>query len=241
MTNEELAARVKAGEPGAMLELWEAVRRFVEMKARRYAHHPFCRVQYEDLVQSGFLAMIDTVKHHNPQKGCFHTLFTFYLKARFSEAAGVMSKRDALQYADSLDEPAKTDEGEADPALTLIEDEGAALAFMSVEYADFLTYCRGVIGAALGTVEDRQAVFLREHYMKGRTLPQAAEIARLPNESSGKRALNKLATGEYSRELRECLETFKDFETYHYAAQVGSFTRYQQSGISSTEAGALVR
>ena len=29
MELEELAARVKAGEPGAALKLWEAVRRFV--------------------------------------------------------------------------------------------------------------------------------------------------------------------------------------------------------------------
>lgn len=238
MTNEELAARVKAGEPGAMLELWEAVRRTVEIKARQYARQPFFRVSYDDLVQSGFLAMLDTAEQHDPQKGCFNTLFPFFLKSRFSEVAGVRNKLDALHYASSLDEPAETDEGEAAPAVTNIVDEGAALAFMGVEYANFLTYCRGIIGAALETVGERQAVFLREYYLKGRTLPQAAEIAGIPNEYSGKRALYRLATGKYSQELRECLEAFGDFHSYHSAAKGN---QWKETGLSQTEAAALVR
>ena len=34
---DELALCLKAGEPGAALKLWDAVRRFVEMKARKRA------------------------------------------------------------------------------------------------------------------------------------------------------------------------------------------------------------
>lgn len=38
METKKIAERVRAGEPGAMLELWEAVRRFVEVKAKDCAH-----------------------------------------------------------------------------------------------------------------------------------------------------------------------------------------------------------
>lgn len=37
---DELALCLKAGEPGAALKLWDAVRRFVEMKARKRAACP---------------------------------------------------------------------------------------------------------------------------------------------------------------------------------------------------------
>lgn len=48
MDVEELAAKVKDKEPGAMLELWEAVRRFVEAKARNRVRTPGCCVEMCD-------------------------------------------------------------------------------------------------------------------------------------------------------------------------------------------------
>lgn len=64
-----LDTRSKTGEPGAVVELWEAVRRFVELKARDRARVPGCRAQADDLIQSGFLAVLDTAARYEPEEG----------------------------------------------------------------------------------------------------------------------------------------------------------------------------
>ncbi len=116
MELERIVESVRAGEPGAMLELWEAVRRFIEVKAKDYACR--CRVPLDDLRQDGFLAMLDAVKLFDTERenSSFLSLLAFMMQQRFSEEIGVRSsKRDALKYAGSIDGPAFPDERTAPP------------------------------------------------------------------------------------------------------------------------------
>ena len=84
------------------------------------------------------------------------------LKTQFAEESGIRTtKRDALQYAESVDAPAYED----GPAVAdTVPDKGAALAFAEVEYGDFLDYCRRIIGAALDGLSPAQAAIVRQHY-----------------------------------------------------------------------------
>lgn len=243
MELEELAARVKAGEPGTVLELWEAVRRFVEMKARERARAGG-RVPLEDLTQDGFLAVLDAAEQYDPGKenAAFLSLLSLTLRKRWAEEAGTRStRRDALQYSDSLDAPAVAGDEDSAPAVDLIADEGAALAFTGVEYLDFLDYCRRMIAAALDTLPPVQGALLRLHYLEGRSLEDAAPLCGLSCKQAASdtefRALLRLERGKYRRELRDCLEAFEDFREYQEAA--GRET-WKRTGLSRTEAGALV-
>lgn len=238
-----IVERVRAGKPGAMLELWETVRHFVEVKARDYAHR--CRVPFDDLRQDGFLAMLDAVELYDTgrEQISFLSLLSFMLQKRFAEELGVRSsKRDALRYADSIDGPAFPDEPDGPTVGEGLPDDGAALAFSGVEYADFLDYCRGMIGAALDTLTDAQAALLRLHYLEGRSLGDAASLCGLSSKQAASeaeyRALSRLARGKYHRELRECLTAFDDFRAYGEAAQRDTWRR---TGISRTEAAAIVK
>ena len=60
MSNEELAAAIKAGNTDLYSDLWNQVQRFVVWKARqRYVlTNGVGGVEVEDLVQSGFLALV---------------------------------------------------------------------------------------------------------------------------------------------------------------------------------------
>ena len=113
---------------------------------------------------------------------------------------------------------------------------------MGVEYADFLTYCRGVINATLDTLTKRQERVLRLYYLEGRTLEETAGIAGLSCGEAAKQvkeiALCRLESGKQSLDLRECLKAFEDFHTYHSAA---NGTHWRSTGLSQTEAAALVR
>ena len=244
MELEELAARVKAGEPGAALKLWEAVRRFVEMKARRWVNNAmFCRVEVCDLTQAGFLAVLETAERFEPGQGYgFLHALGYALKKAFAEATGTRStKRDAVQYAESIDATANPNDPDGLTLSELIPDEGAALAFVGVEYADFLSYCRGMIGAALDSLTPAQARIIRLRYLRGMTLEAVAQICGLSSRQAAseaeERGLYDMWRGKYRRELRDCLTAFEDFRQYGEAARSDTWSR---TGLSRTEAEALV-
>lgn len=240
---DDLAARAKAGEPGAALRLWEAVRGFVVLKAARRSR-AWSRVPLEDLIQAGFLAVLDAAEQYDPDRenASFLSLLSLKLWKRWDEEAGTRTtRRDALQYAGSLDAPAVVGDEDSAPAVDLIADEGAALAFIGVEYADFLSYCRGMIGAALDSLTPGQARIIRLHYLRGMTLEAAATCCGLSSKQAAseteQRGLFHMGRGRYRRELRECLTAFEDFRQYGEAARSDTWSR---TGISRTEAAALV-
>lgn len=244
MTNEQLAAKVRAGEAGATLQLWGAVQNFIAAEAGRYAAAFTGRTTIEDLKQSGYFAMLDAVDLYDTERGAsFLKVLQFCLKKRFAEETGVRtSKRDALHYADSIDGPAFPEELDGPTVGDSLQDDSAALAFSGIEYADFLDYCRGMIGAALETLTDTQAALLRLHYLDGQSLEAAAPLCGLSCKQAAseakRRALSHLERGKYRRELRDCLTAFDDFRNYGEAAQRNTWNR---TGISRTEAAALVK
>ncbi len=126
--------------------------------------------------------------------------------------------------------------------MDLLPDDGAALAFAGVEYRDFLDYCRRLIAAALDTLPERWAELLRLHYLKGRSLEEAAPLCGLSCKQAASdvefRALLRLERGKYRRELRDCLEAFEDFREYQTAAKCETWKR---TGLSRTEAAALIK
>ena len=241
---DTLALRVRGRESGAMLELWEAVRRFVVMLALRRATVPGCRTTVEDLTQAGFLAVITTADQYEPGAGySFIQALLFSLKKAFAEESGTRStKRDALHYADSTEAAAYRDDPEGPTVGELLPDDGAALAFMGVEYVNFLDYCRWEIRAALDTLPPEYAALLRLHYLEGRALEESASLCGFSSKQAASeakfRALNRLEHGKHRRELRECLVAFEDFRIYQKAAKRDTWAK---TGLSQTEAAALVK
>lgn len=245
---EDLVHRLKIGEPGAALKLWEAVRRFVGMRATAFTSHPDCRVRFDDLMQAGFLAMLDSVEQYDfsRENSSFLSLLTYTLKSHFAAEAGIRtSKRDAMQYADSIEDSAYRDNPDGETVGELLPDDGAALSFLGVEYADFLDYCRREIGASLNTLPTKYANLLKLHYLEGRTLEEAAPLCGFSSKQAASeaeyRALRRLERGSHRRALYDCLEAFNDFHDYEYAVHRSSVERFYNSGTSSTEAAALVK
>lgn len=213
-----------------MLNFWEGMRRFAAKYAYRWAHNSNGRIPHEDLMQAGFLAMLDAVDRFDPgrEDASFLSVLRLTIKTRFAEESGIRTKkRDALMYAESADAPAYMGEDSPTIAETL-PDKSAGLAFMDVEYRDFLAYCRNVIRAALATLPDRQAAIVRLHRLEGRTLDEIAMICGLSDKQAAcdakERALEHLARGKYRRELWECLAAFIDFRAAKSGPRNGSRT-----------------
>ncbi len=240
MTRQEFTTAVRAvqaGEPGATLKLWEEVRRFVAKSAYRWASNSNGRTPHEDLMQAGFLAMLDAVEKFDPERegGGFLSVLRLTLKTRFAEESGIRTtRRDALHYAESADAPAYEDGPTVEDT---VPDRSAALAFADVEYGDLLDYCRRIIGAALDSLPPAQAAIVRLRYLDGLTLDEVAarRTSKQAVKEAEERALDHLARGKYRWELRECLWAFEDFHAAWDTARADTWS----TATSRTETAAL--
>ena len=217
MTNEELAANVKEGKPWATLELWEAVQKYVGHCAGKYrsvAKESGIRVEFDDLVQDGFLAMMDAVEIFDPERGgSFIGSLNFCLKKRFAEEIGVRSsKRDAIQFSVSTE--AQIYDNEDSPTLEeTLKDPGGEYAFCLVEFQEYRRYCRRLIKSAMKRITPQARRYILRYYFSGETLEAIAgdRGSREAPRQVIARGLRTMKGGKYRKELWEALQGFNDF------------------------------
>ena len=247
MSNEELAIRVKNGDADATLLLWNAVERFIIVMAEKYSFANEKAAETEDLINSGYFAVCKAAKAFEPERGTtFLTLLGYYLKNTFAEASGTRStKRDALKYSESLNSPAFQWSSESGERLEYIEDDAAENPFTYIEEQDFLRYTRSVIAAALETLEPKERAVLIDKYINGKSWQYCAEKHGYNSKASvceaGERALDRLERGKFSRQLRECLDGFNEYNEYKQASYNGGLGAFYRYGVSSIEAVALLK
>ena len=127
-------------------------------------------VDVNDLVQSGFLAMLDAAKSFDANAGfAFMTWLGFKIKTAFQEATGCRTKRQMMEPIDnaiSLETPL-TDEENGDVLGDLIIDTAAELAFDEIAENDRLRRLHDALEEALSTVPPEQADALRMKYFAG--------------------------------------------------------------------------
>lgn len=96
----------------------------MELKARDRARVPDCRAQADDLIQAGFLAVLDVAVKYEPGEGKnFLQALSFSLRKAFAAEEGARStRRDALQYADSTETAVYKDDPEG-PTVVIASDK----------------------------------------------------------------------------------------------------------------------
>jgi RNA polymerase sporulation-specific sigma factor len=108
MSNEELVKRIKDGETNLLADLWMQVRRFIAKRASVFLlqHRDRSKVDKEDLIQSGYFALLEAIRKYDPEAGSsFINYFNYHLRRRFRMEAGIWSsRRDALLEALSIDD-----------------------------------------------------------------------------------------------------------------------------------------
>ena len=173
MSNEELAVLIQDGDNARILELWQQCNAFVWKQARREIYRLDGRrgVDVNDLVQSGFLAMLDAAKSFDANAGfAFMTLLGFKIKTAFQEATGCRTerqRREPIDSAVSLETPLKDDEN-GDVLGDVIPDLAAELAFDEIAENDRLRRLHDALEDALSTLPPEQADALRTKYYEER-------------------------------------------------------------------------
>ena len=195
MSNEELVAVIQGGED-RMGELWQQVERLACWKANRImtALNGRGGVEFEDLYQSGYPAMVAAVDSYKPEVGAFSTWFMLHLKTAFAEATGYRSnrqQRDPIHNAVSLDTPL-TDDADSDDLMAVVADPAGAGRMEAVEEAIYRQQLHDALEAALEAIPEECGTVLRQRYYEGRTLSDLAEAQGVSMEMVRKRERDAL-------------------------------------------------
>lgn len=234
MTNEELVAKIQAGERDRLPELWEQVERFVASRAQRlmtlYANGYMTNtggVEFDDLYNSGYIALVAAVDTYKPDsEGAFIGWFAFALQNAFAKIGGWRSsgqRSDALRRAVSLDAPPSEDGGEDDRALAeLVEDPSAAQGLQGVEDSIFLDQLHAALERALQRLPEAEGDAIRGKYFEGRELSR-------DEKNAEHRGMSKLINPALHAELLQYIE-----DRTPYYLRVGIQTQ-RNTGESAVE------
>lgn len=180
MTNEELVALIQAGERDRLPELWDQVERFVALQANRLLHvmgpdrAALAGVEFGDLYNSGYFALVDAAERHDPEAGAkFITFFALRLKSYFSETTGFRTTRqrkDPLNSAKSLDARLKEDEENSGAFGDFIPDPRATQALQDVEDGIQRDYTRQTVRQALEQLPTEERLAIKARYYEGLTV-----------------------------------------------------------------------
>ncbi len=241
-TNEELAVMIQEGGTEYLPQLWVQVRRYVELRAGYYAiGYGGAAADAEDFTQSGYFALLAAVKRYSPERGAgFLTCLTWELRKEFATVAGVRtSKRDGIQFAQSLDAPFN-DEPDSGTLHELVGDCRAVEPFSTLEDSSYTQNARKtLLHHAKRLVGDRKTELLFLIYFEGYTLEGAAEAlgygSKQGADQDHKWALRRLYRSSAKKPLRELLEGFGEVDAHSEGMQGVGVGTWKRTGESATE------
>lgn len=207
MTNEELVAKLQAGERDQLIPLWDQVRRFAYQQARRWAAAGRGGATAEDLVQEGFVALLDALERWRPDAGPFLSMYALRLKQAFTLATGQRTQRDRLdplQDSTSLDAPLTDSEGDQLYLADVLPDQRAEAEIENVVERDAAAQRNEAIRQALDTLPaDQRRVIVLKYW-------HCQQVENKTHQA----ALRALRRPAVSRGLRQYMTPYEPTKTY---------------------------
>ena len=246
MPIDELIDKIQNGHEELLEVLWEAVNRFIRAVAVRYLNVSGnnCGCEIEDLVQSGYIAMVSAVKTYNKADGSkFTTWLVYHLKREFSSAMGLVHTTDDsgrqkkkvsfLDAADSLDKPIPGEDEDIGSIVDTIPDP--ADPFEETERKIFIEQLHEALDHLLDTLPAAEADTIRGTFFDGESQNEIASrrgisIARVGQIK--KSGLRRLKYNARAKPEGKALEEFLDEETNFYA--MTGLTAYRNNNNSSS-------
>lgn len=233
MSNEELVAEIQAGATERMSELWEQTKRLIVWKAKQITtalmlRGNSCGVEFDDLLQVGYIALDAAAKTYKPESGSFSTWLMFNLKTEFASVTGYRTKvepREPLNNALSLDTPVNEEKDDR-PLGDCVEDSRAATELEQTVEELWNEQLSCAVTEALASIPELRADILRLRYFEELTLE---EIRRRLSISRDR------VTMEERRGLRDLrTDKLRPFYEFDYYGGTG-LTVYRNSGTSVQE------
>lgn len=234
-TNEELCAAYQSGDHDALCTLWKQnsgllfvmlQRLYTRYKARASA----MGLEFEDFVQSGFIALESAARAYRQDAGA---KFSTYLQYHVTRVAFIMlglrterERREPLTSAQRMESPIPGEDEE----LTIgdmIPDKSAALAFENAQERVFMEGLSKALNEAMATLPDLQAAVLRSRFYDQMTIKQIAERDGLPLSKAKyfeTNALNRMRRQAYK------LRGFAEELIFDHAYNAVGFDAWKNSG-----------
>lgn len=179
---ERLVLEIQKGDSGLLPALWHQVEGFIrkraacrwrQMREKETVSHYSDDI--DDYVQQSYFALLAAVRWYSPEAGAkFETYLSFFLKRAFAEVDGIRGKkRDALLYADSLDEAAESAESGEIMKINLIIDPTDQ--YQELEDAIDAAELHEAIVRAVDDLPGRKREIIRGRYFRAE---KQTEIAR---------------------------------------------------------------
>ena len=237
MSNEELVSRIQNGENEHIEPLWWAVERFIRSRAGYVASVLSARygVTFDDLYNSGFIAMIKAVETYKADAGMnFLSWLAYYLRTEFAITAGYRTKKIiTLNHCASLDAPIKG----ADDETTL----GELIADPKEYYTAsneriYNAQLREVLQEVISAIDEEQRAVIEQHYFQG------VELSEIDKSNGAKKytaklqhdkALKSIQKKVYATSAGARLRAFVDENSSFY--KHSSVAAFLSSGTSAVE------
>ena len=209
MTNEELAIEIQNGKTEYYPVLWDQVERFIKKMANERIRvlPKDVDVEFDELYDSGFFAVVRAVKYFKPEKDyTFLTCLGNTLKTAFSEVTGIRTakgRNDPLRYALSFDAPVANDKETITLADVIADDTD--FVEESTQRANKKAM-RKALDSALDKLSPKEAEVIRLQYYSGYSVEQTAEAMGLDQtrvSSLRHSAMSRLRTPEILAELEQ--------------------------------------
>ena len=236
MSIDEMAVVIQGGNLELLEPLWEQVIRLVKSQANRHwtATQGRGGVVADDLIQIGYLAMVDAISRYDPDKAAFTTYLVQYLQKYFHEAtgrcytdsSGRLMPKDALNVSVSLNMP--VDDDEETELLEIVADP--ATSCEDTEEKIWQEQLRETMSSLLQELPAEQMEILRCRFWEDLTREETAE--RLGNDTGSIRMAESKAMRTLAQpKNRRRLMPFVDFD-YYGGSGLGAF---RASGMSVQE------
>lgn len=245
MTNEEIIT--KGGDNVPEL-LWENNQGIIRRVAWHWSHTGRAsdlpvneqKTLYEDLIQCGYLAVVDAYEHYEPSKGSFNTLLGFYLKKHFGTWCASLSGWTLHQYrsleenhvtVDSLNRPVGADNpSEAIELGDLIADPDNP--FEELETRLYLESLHNELEKLLNRINPSEARAIRLRYYEDKSINRIAEIMNRTPSRVGQLLVNGLRDLQREAKNSKIME-YVEFKTDYYAHV--SVDKFQNTNTSAVE------
>ncbi len=235
MTNEELVARIQAGESDLIERLWWQCYGFIRQQAIRWAKAWESRSDFDvdDLTQAGYIALCAAVNAFQENRGIFIAVLSYYLKTEFSEVARchhTAQLKEPLNGALSLDAPVYKD---LDNEVTLGETIPVSEpGFEVVEDAVFNQRLAKLLRQAAECLPEKQRMAIEMHYLQEKPYAEVAKTLDCSisySQQCSKDGLRNMKQGAFAPAMSEML--YGDRNYYRHT----SFSAWKHSGCSSPE------
>lgn len=215
MSNEELVMAIQAGDESQCAVLWDQVERLVAWKVNKVIRElkGYGGVEFDDLYNACYPAMLEAVKTYKPSSGAFSTWFMFFVKTAVSETTGhrtVKSRNDPLRNATSLAAPIG---GEHDDITLsdIIPDPRGQLSLVSVEAEIMYKQIQHELAVALNEIpEDCREVITQRYYQQKSLAELGQEMGKTPDEIQNieQKGIRALRQPKIAKRLRPLYDNF---------------------------------